>query len=70
MVSLKQIFYAALLGVGGGLRYMKFVDGNKTVMSAEDERGNNSLWNRITSAVNSIRPSELEELPLLYVLVA
>ena len=64
MVSLKQIFYAALLGVGGGLRYMKFVDGNKTVMSAEDERGNNSLFRRITSAVNSIRPSELEELSI------
>jgi len=74
MPSMKHLLFAVLLGLGGGYAYQNMKGGNNLLgKSAEtDSEGNEivteevgaSLWERIQSAVSTIRPSQLEELSI------
>jgi|TARA_R110002110_G_scaffold111604_3_gene277863 hypothetical protein len=74
MPSMKQLFFAVLLGVGGGFAYQSLrgskentkmsADGETEGDDAATESPDNSLWGRIQKAVSQIRPSQLEELSI------
>ena len=69
MVSMKQLFLAVLVGIGGGYAYQQLRQ-DKETMSAEfrteGSNGNSTptLWQRIQTAVGNVRPSQLEELAI------
>lgn len=63
MVKLKPLIYTAIVGFGAGLAYRMMKHG--VSMSAEEGNSSeNNLFSRIQDAVNSIRPSQLEELEI------
>ncbi len=63
MVKMKPLIYTAILGFGAGLIFRSM---RKTDSMSAEEGGSmgDSLFSRIQSAVDSIRPSQLEELEI------